>query len=306
MKRFLLTILCGILSILLIATCYVAFRIWDAQDEFDKVFTLTPEQTILFVGDSHIGCSIVENEAYKNKVLWGNSESTRFTFLRLLELEKREMLNSVQLVVTELNYHSLYVEDSRVPNKFAALLPMTWKQIKYFSLSELLNGLENILLQEHIVANETVPSRKLSILTYNDTDRQKLCQQTADEHFLFDASRRAQSLMHRQKELQMILEVCKRNHLKFIVFSSPLSSFYSSLIPAYAKRDFQTLQDFLHKENIPYIDNREALQDDSFFIDSHHLSPVGREIFTTNLIQKINFLFMLSKKRDRGSQEHSH
>ncbi len=295
MKSFIVKVLLGSAIALIILVGTIVARLAYHTPAFDAAFTLHPQQRLVCMGDSHIGTSIIEDPAFETKLLWNSSASTRFTLLRLLELERKEALHPPYVIITELNYQSLYAEESATARLLSTLFPIAWRQAHLFTPSELWKATLEIAKNCGVGPVEDAPTRTISILELSPEERTRILQQNTNGHFNHSLEARQSALQCRFEELTAIHAVCKRNRVPLVVFSAPLCSFYQQAVPDYAKADFNRLLDYLNTLEIPYLDFRQADGiHDGHFVDGHHLSVCGRETFTPlfrqHLIPMLNTL----------------
>ena len=102
MKRFLITVSLAAGLLLLLDVAFVVGRIIVNQSEVDAAFDVPPGTEVIFIGNSHTGCTFVEAPEFRNWVLWRSSASFALQYIRFREFERRGVLErGVKAVVMD-------------------------------------------------------------------------------------------------------------------------------------------------------------------------------------------------------------
>lgn len=291
MKRFLFSCCCfgSLLAILLAAS--LIWRIAAQQPALRDSLTLRPDQSVLFVGDSHIGCTFVEAPRFHNRVLWASSLPQQFTLMRLLDMERLGTLAPVRTLVLDIGLQSFGQQDhSRLNELTFRSLGFAWRHLDRLPLDR---GQFFLYLILHPTAPmylvEASPTQTISILDQPLERRQKEFQDTANLHFNWISRPEAMAPNWQTSLKKTILEIqalCTRHNIRLVFFTAPLTSYYRQAIPPELENLLQHFADFIRAQGIPYYDLRDWCDDRDFF-DSFHLTRPAAGRFTERFYRDI-------------------
>lgn len=129
MSRFLARFIFGCLIALLVLTTMIVLRILCAWPVFAGVYTIPEGKSLLFVGDSHIGCSIDNLSDGPYNVVWSSSSAPWHTLMRVKAMARSGTLGRVQYCVTELGYQTFYgcCQADALVNNLKIGFPLYWR-----------------------------------------------------------------------------------------------------------------------------------------------------------------------------------
>ena len=250
----------------------------------------------IFVGDSHIQCSVVDSLLVGAKNLGESSESFYYSYYKLKLILKAD--HNIKKVFLGYSYHSLsnYYDaflkgtysNATSPDYFY-ILPM-WEQMKLlywnirnfpYYLKSLVEGGNEFLLG----------SRDLSYLGgYMNRFRKakvsrKFMNQRLDFQFYSEDRLNGFSNINLYY-LNKIIQLCRNRNVDLILLSTPLHPYYRSRIPEnYLSKYNQIIQE----NNLKLIDFSRWVMDDSCYVpDGDHVSVKGALKVTQALKKFIN------------------
>jgi len=291
MNRFLRCASLYSLALLALLILYVVFRVMSYADQVAQSHYLEPWQKYLFLGDSHIGCTFVEEKRYCNKIIWEPSMPQQFTLMRLLDMERDGTLKNAKVVILDIGLQSIGVQRTErmkefwwrmipITWRYADLLPInTWDKLTY--VAGHLNG------RIHIV--EEMPTNNVSILTRTQKERDEEFAINAETHFHWInvpeemCAKWDKSL---EEAIIGIVNVCKRNEIRLIFFTAPLTSYYRAAIPADAENKLQEFTNQIKNFGVEYYDLRDWGEDFEFR-DCFHFTYDGAKRFTDRFYKEI-------------------
>lgn len=130
MKRFVIKVAAVCLLMLAIIVAMHIYSVLSLQTTVDQAYKLTPDQKILVLSSSELGCAIVEAPKYHNKKLWVSDTSAASQLMRLRELERRQQLSHVKVLMVPFNYTVLMAQRPEV-DKWAWYqeLAVSWRYL---------------------------------------------------------------------------------------------------------------------------------------------------------------------------------
>lgn len=287
MKHFLRTVIFGFLGLIALTVAVFVLRVGCDMPQVNRAYQVPEETAFLFVGDSHIGCSVVSGS--QRFVLWNNSSAPLFSLLRLMELERRGALRPGMYCVTEIGYQTLYAEagENSRRNALICMAPVAWRWPALFSpiitvkawLSYVLNGGGKS-------CDEPPTDNIIPFSSRPEAFQEALLTDTWGKHFAFAEDMRSSSVAWHMDALTRICELCSRNGLRLVIFSSPVHPLYLDRVPDYAKADLGLLKQHLLRLGIPYLDFMDVFPETAFRDDNHLLRSEARR-FTQFLIERI-------------------
>ncbi len=291
MKRFLRTVLCFGSLVTLLVLGVLVWRIGAQQSALRNSLAIKPGQTILFVGDSHIGCTFVEAPRFHNRVLWASSLPQQFTLMRLLDMERLGTLGPVQTLVLDIGLQSFGQQKIERLNELTfRSLGFTWRHLERLPLVPeqfLLYLVTHLTAPMHLV--EPPPTQTTSILDQPQERREKEFQDTAYLHFKWISSPEVMAPNWQTSLKEALVEIqrlCARHNIRLVCFTAPLTSYYRQATPPELEVLLLQFTDFIRAQGIPYHDLRTWCEDRDFF-DSFHLTRPAAERFTERFYREI-------------------
>ena len=262
----------------------VIWRVIYWQPRVEASLWVEPWQRVLFIGDSHIGCTFVEDPKYENRIIWEASMPQQFTTMRLREMEKRGSLKGVEVLVLDFGLQSIGQQRrERMKEFWWRMLPISYKHCDLLPLSWcdfLSQFVSPPSCRIHII--EDMPTANISILSRSRDEKEEEFEKTAEMHFRWTdhpelmCTRWEESLKAAVCEIQ---DICKRNNIKLLFFTAPLTSYYNDSIPQRVEEKLQEFVGFIKELGVPYYDLRRWGRDDDFR-DCFHFRLDGAIKFT--------------------------
>lgn len=130
MKKFIIrVVLCALLGVVILFVLSVV-RVLPHLCEINRTLAIQPWQTVLCVGDSHVGCTFVESKEFGTKILWNNSTPKIFSLFRLLEMERLGYLKNINTVIVEFGYQTIAgMTLKNVEYGWKRVYPICWRYI---------------------------------------------------------------------------------------------------------------------------------------------------------------------------------
>jgi hypothetical protein len=282
MKKFLKKLLVAGLLGVGVPALIVAGRLLVAQRTVRETFTLKPETEVVFIGNSHTGCTWHEDPVYKNRVLWRSASPFVFAYMRLLELERLGMLSGVKICVMDCDATSMEnLTMKSLERQFLFGLPFTWRYFSLIPLSKIRLGAQvcwKPFVSYRISAKpppDTVPWS-----TRTREERRKYLLRNYGEHPPWNDPMLCKGW---EEDLLGWIEgcqrVCSRYGVRLILFAGPLVADNPQRADPRWRGKVDEMIERIRARGIEYFDFRAACSDD-LFRDAHHLSQEGARVFT--------------------------
>lgn len=284
MKKFLFNgfVFACLIAVLFMVT--IVLRISSYKGEVESTMHLQPWQKIVFVGDSHIGCTFVEDEKYENYVLWESSMPQQFTLMRLRDMEKRGVLADVEMLILDFGLQSIGQQRTRRMKEFWwRMIPITIYHNDILPLS-LIDKAAQFCRHPRgrIHIKEEMPEANISILSRSQKEREDDFQKMAEAHFEWINNEQDMCANWEQSlkcAIDEIYDICNRNSIQIVFITAPLTSYYVRAIPDNVNAKLREFTDYIKAKGIPYYDLRDWGEDDDFR-DSFHFRLDGAKKFT--------------------------
>lgn len=284
MKRFIFTLVALFLLYLVIGFSVLFVRLVLWQRDVDALYTISPDQTWLCVGASHVGASLPQIREFHNKLLWLHSTHPADTLMRLLELERRGQLGPIKLVVTQ--FGPLYAKESecwylpsRAAENWMRELPVNWRYLWTCPVSgsvlflTLVKNLYHVNLE---ISNELSNERKA---WFDRTEEFRTERLSTYVHMHFDNYENSVDITEEyMSQYERIAEFCSQRGMRFCLFASPLLSDYRAQMPPLLKSRADDAIRRLRRSGIRVYDCRAAYVDE-LFADPLHLASSGARQF---------------------------
>jgi len=248
--------------------------------------------TGIFLGDSHVRCSLNDSLMPNRKNVSGNSESLYFSYYKLEKLLDENQ--NIKIVYLGFSYHSLsnYYDDFITGNFSNSVSPMYfytlpskerlkmfyWNREKLFSyVKELLSTGYKSTLNESPADFTGGYSNVFTNTMALDTSMDKRIKfQYYSKNKLNNFSEI--NLLYFYK----ILNLCKTKHIELILLKTPLHTYYEKRVPAeYVSR----YNEIVTENKLKIIDFANITFSDSCFLpDGEHLSVKGADQVTKEFL----------------------
>lgn len=295
MKRFIF-VLCALSALIVMAIVAVhVYVILACQREMDEVYAVRPDQDVLFLGSSQIGCAIEESSRFHNKCIWVSETIAQSCLIRLKELERRNQLSHVKILVVPFHVFMISAQ-SEWTFKWAWYqeLAVSWRHLDMLpcGLVKFLAFIAcNLRIPPAIHVSEKRPRRQG--LTERPVPYQRhfhgLCEQKAAAMCKVSGSFRnwEQSFFGSYNEMK---EICDRHGIRFVVCRAPVLPYFDHRIPECGQRMIDAAVTRIRSMGIEYIDTDHEIPE-KYFFDWLHLIPDGATIFTEKLYRKLSLQY---------------
>ena len=284
MRKFLLRSLLFGAGLAVLIAVFVSLRVMCHWSEVVASRHLEPWQRILFIGDSHIGCTFVEDREYANRIVWASAMPQQFTLMRLQDMERDGGFGNVDTVVLDIGLQSLGQQRTECMKEFWwRMLPISWRHQSLLPLG-VWDRFEYALghYDGRMAVMSPMPTNNVSILTRTAEERAREFTETSELHFAWSGTPDLmcdgwETSLH--EAIDGIIRVCRRNNLRLVFFTAPLTSYYRAAIPMAVESKFQEFVSQIRDYGVEYHDLR-TWDDDGDFCDSFHFTHDGAKRFT--------------------------
>lgn len=288
MKRFLKRIIIFILTPLVIViglTGYISTKI---------EFKLDPDIQDVYVGDSHIQCTINDSLLNQSKNVAAIAESFYFSYYKLEKILAENP--NVQKVYLGFGYHSLsnYYDNfingkntTDISPKYFYILPIQEKfRIIYWNRHNLSNFTKQVLLTGY---DQLKHNTNGSFGQYaNYSSETKASQKSMEKRVRFQYYTKEKLNEFSQINLtylDKIIKLCRAKKIELGIINTPLHPLYESKIP---EKYLVKYNELIRNYRIEMIDFKGLqLNDSCFFPDGDHVSEKGALIITNALINTL-------------------
>ena len=208
--------------------------------------------------------------------------------MRLNELERREQLNNLKVVVVPFNIHSVTAQSKRgylwgwyqelpVSWRYTDILPYGKVKFAWYILCNLrfpfLMHLSDNPPERAGLASRPESYRRKVLVQFQNAARNVQVRGSSPnwERCFFDAYRE-------------MSEICKRHGIRFVVYKAPLLPDYERNLSTEAQRQIAVYEKRLCDIGLAYIKPQIELDDKYFFDDVHRIKS-GAELFTAELFR---------------------
>lgn len=293
MKRFILTLLS--LSFLFIGVVIVLhlWTIWRLQPEVDKMYELSDDQDVLFVGSSEVGCGILEAPRFHNKVLWISSTSTESFLMRIKELERRNQLAGVKLLVVPFNYTQLPQQTEPIMMwAWYEELAVSWRYLSDapFSMLSFFPYIMSNLRWPLALHVKDSPRDGLPALSGRSARYQSKMRKIIVDDAKISKDYRTRAFRGWERCLddafRQMREICRSNNIELVVFRVPLLDYYWDAVPSNVKADEQEWLEKIRGMGLRIVEIPGRYGEDVCY-DGRHFTRKGARIITELLYEEL-------------------
>ena len=129
MRKFVIQSIAAAGLLLAVDVAVIVVRVALAQKDVAAAFTVPPETEVVFIGNSHTGCTFTEAPEFRNRAVWRSATGFMLHYLRFLELERHGAFDGdVKACIVDCDAPSLLrcSRESATQN-FLDMLPLTWR-----------------------------------------------------------------------------------------------------------------------------------------------------------------------------------
>lgn len=278
-------------SLIAVALCVnIGIRILWWQPKVAALLHNEPWQKILFVGDSHIGCTFIENRQYCNRTVWAAALPHQFALIWLLDMERLGTLAGVNTVVIDIGNQSFAEQEkSLMMTIWQRQIPISWRYSRmvplglFDKISGVVRCSEKIAIMEGKISTNDIP---ITSRTINERDAD-----FAHNAYHFGWSIRPEKMCagwnrSLSEAIDEIIAVCKRNNVRLVFFTAPLTTYYRAAMLPSEKQILRRYTDRIASSGVEYYDLSEWCADNEFR-DCHHLTYSGAKRFTERFFKEI-------------------
>lgn len=284
MRKFLINFFLFSAAVVVTVVAIVAVRIALWQHAVMESEQMRPGQEILFMGDSHIGCTFVEEPAYSNRVIWCASLPHQFTLMRLKNMERDGMLRHVKTLVIEFGLQSIGQQrEERMKSFLLRMLPICWRYQELIPLGfwqKAWHVATHLSADYDIIAE--MPTANIPLSQQPEELREQDWQETCKVHFDWIKEEEKMCKGWERSEMETICSIkslCDANKIDMIVLTAPLTKRYIRNIPPEAEAIMMKIVGQLESMGVSYYDLRSWGNDDDFR-DCFHFTVDGARRFT--------------------------
>ncbi|MBK8983741.1 MAG: hypothetical protein IPM38_15840 [Ignavibacteria bacterium] len=292
MKKFIIRVTV-FLTIPVFAGIIIFIAFSSIVSSVSKEYKLEPDISEIYIGDSHIQCSVNDSLISGSKNLRHTSESFYFSYYKLkLILEANPNIKKIYL---GFSYHSLsdYYDDfitgkysrSISPDYFF-ILPLS-EQINFITrgAEDFPSYIKSILIS----GNENLSEG--NIYTFAGRYLNRFKESSAAQ---FSMDKRLKFQYYKDKKLNEFSEInlrylneiialCKRYNIDLILLNTPLHPYYRSKLPVEYINKYRSITE---RNDLKVIDlSSISLEDDCYIPDGDHVSEKGSLLMTKELIR---------------------
>lgn len=274
LKGFAVTCLCGAFMALAIS---IRLCLWLCNSQCMGGRNNT---RILCVGNSHTGCTWVDNEELGIEVQYTSGTPLPFYWVRLAEMDRLGKLENIKVLVLDCCGPSRNVSEENMLRVAVRLFPLTWRYLDELPV-DMCKVLKRLLLpigQEWCVSDVALEDER-KWTSIPDAERKAEIDKTFNTTGRVYPDNRDEIVL---EYLSRIDKLCKRHGIRLALIFSPLPSEN----PQRNSDDMTIWKSRLESAGYKLYDLRGACTDD-YFRDCHHLSSKGRRLFTKEWIWRI-------------------
>ena len=288
MKKFALRAITLVLVVYGLLAFMLVVRCCRARELVARSVVTMPGSTVLFLGSSCVGCSMIETNDHGFAQIWQYRSTPQLSLVRLLELERKGELRKFKKVCLELGYQNFaYQTKQWMKDLFLQTLPMSWRYLDLADVSP-------IDLYVHFVHNcgARFELRSNNPFAWEDdvsvwSEEKKARDWEELKHAYFDvlndeAEMIDDWLLSIERTIECVQTVCRRHKVDCEVVVFPISSYCRSRIPADAEKRLVRLLDWARRLGLRVRDYRAEMPDE-YFLNLNHLSRRGASRFVEKL-----------------------
>lgn len=274
--------------------CYLIYSYYHSLP-FDQK---NDEIKILILGDSHPQHSIDKSLLNKSS---NKSSSGEPYFYSLLKLNiYNELYPNVETLILGVSYHSLNqnVEDRIDAYSFyMSLYPYLKGRSQIVDIDEYISlktELEVYLAYEFgIPSKSCVAELKNEFIGYESFGL-PILSNTLNHHYYALSGEINKPSSVQFDLLEKLVEFCEINHIKLVLYNSPVKKEYLSLVPSsYIHLTDSIASSYANNENVFYLNYSNYDLPDSCFADYDHLNETGARVFTPIIEERLKSLGLI-------------
>lgn len=285
MKKFTIKIFLVAFLIAVVVSGAVVRDVVKAIKESRSAYAATPQRDVLVLGSSQVGCSIVEDRRFHNKVIWRSQTVPESFLARLLELECRLALKDVKTLIVYFNSQVYRNHFDGVRNAMYRELPLAWKYSDVYGVSRLsliCYMVQNFKFPFDIHLIERAPFTRPRVtgkskIAFDEFETNVV---NSARNFAEPKDREAQvrRLMWVYDELK---NICDRHAIRFVVVDYPTYPLFEEHQPDFVKEDVATV--FRHLKEAGVTCHVARRYPKEFYCDTIHMTGYSPDQYTHDL-----------------------
>ena len=303
MKKFLTKICLAAGLLLLLDLAIVVGSIVAKQDAVGAAFDVSDETRVLFIGNSHTGCTFTESPELRSRVFWKIRAGFASNYVRFLELERRGALDrGAKACVIDCDASSFFgLRRDGILFDFFNSYPFAWRYLDVIPLSAPALALE-LLLRPGSGGDFQTAAFPEPAGTPNWATRSSKMSPAELEAYLTSSVDGAAELTTcdwdsgevlprdwREQVEAMALDMkarCDRHGVRLVLFAAPLASQCPFRTNPVVWQQVSDMAARLRARGIEYRDYRLSCSDDQF-VDAHHLMHGPSAAFTGKFCDEV-------------------
>lgn len=300
MRKFIIRVIAAAGLFLAADLAFVAGRIAANQSAVEAAFDPPKGTDVIFIGNSHTGCSFAEAPEFRNWVVWRDSTGFPLHYVRFLEFERRGALDGgVKAVVMDCDWSSLK------GFQFAALrydvgrtYPLTWRYLPQLPMSTPALVLEVLLNpNQDVRMRKTPPADSIDFAARMRgwTPAERAYHLGREAKYACDCQRELESEGvcyppgWRQRFEEMVLDMkarCDRRGIRLVLVAPPVSSQSALRTNAAVWQHVSDMAERVRELGVEHDDFRTACPDEMFH-DEGHLMRRSAYAFTRKFYEDV-------------------
>ena len=300
MRKFVIHVIAAAGLFLAADLAFVVGRIVANRNAVEAAFAPPKGTEVIFIGNSHTGCSFAQVPEFRNWVVWRDSTGFPLHYIRFLEFERRGALDGgVKAVVMDCDWAALK------GFQFAAMLydvgrtyPLTWKHLSLFPMptSALVR---EILLNPNqdfwMCATPAADSIDFAARLRGWTPAERAYHLGKEAKYARDCQRELESegvcypSGWRKRFDEMVLDMkarCERRGIRLVLVATPVSSQGATRTNAAVWEHVSDMAARVRALGVEYCDFRTACPNEKFR-DAGHLLPSSSYEFTKRFYAEV-------------------
>lgn len=291
MKKLIFRLCLAAMAIGCIIIAMHVAQVWHLRDAVEQAYSLKPEEDVLVLGSSEVGCGIANDPRFHAKKIWVSSTSTMSHLMRLRELARRQQLAHVKVLIVPFDFTTIMAQS--LENEQWAWyqeLPLSMKYLDGLPcgiLSMLGYISANLRWPFNIHVSDRTPQRgALSERPEKwKEDFIKTQCRPVSENFESKLMRGWSTRLY--EAYKQMAVICRQHGIRLVVVQIPLLPQYRN---AQGHKILQLEKDWYDRIGKLGVEccRIDVQLDDRFFFDTRHLVEKGAMVFTEKLYQALN------------------
>ena len=284
MKRFFINVLFAAGLFLVLDLLVIICRVALAQRAVDEAFDVPPGTEVVFIGNSHTGCTWSDASEFRNRKVWYHAMGFTLHYLRFLELERRGVFEKgVRACVVDCDSSALDgFKTALIGSNFRGSLPFSWRYLdrvpeSFFVAIDVLSHASGLYVltcdapPEEPDWTTLSPRRQEDFFVHNYGKDWRVTQDWASSDYPKNWQE-AFFAMVRDMKVR-----CSRHGVRLIFYAAPLASNDPNRTNPVVYRRISSVAEKIRSMGIEYYDYRAACPDNKFRDAGHLLRSAAYE-----------------------------